>query len=103
METVHTAWSSLDDYRLAMRCTTCIGSAVNKSADRLNLPNGGYGFLGVCNDSVAMVQAGMRMAVTQFPCILAGQAKTVVGAAIMVRSTACMLGMQNNCLVQLGW
>jgi len=86
MELAHTSWSCRSDYVQAMRCTTCIGAAVNKSADRLNLPNGGYGFLGVCNDSVAMVQAGMGTAVTQFPCILAGQAKTVVGAAITVRS-----------------
>ena len=31
---------------------------------------------GVCNDSVATIQAAMEEPVTMFPCILAGQAKT---------------------------
>jgi hypothetical protein len=68
-----------------MRCTSCVAAVVNKAADRLGLPFGGYGYLGVCNDSVAMVQAGLGEQVTQFPCILAGAAKVTVSQTFEVR------------------
>jgi hypothetical protein len=84
MEVQHTKWSTMEEHRQVMKSTTVIASVVNKSADRLKLPNGGYGFLGVCNDSVAMVQAGCGCPVTQFPCILGGQAKVTIAAAFKV-------------------
>jgi hypothetical protein len=85
MELAHSSWSTVEDYKAAMRCTTCVAATVNCTADRLKLPNGGYGYLGVCNDSVAMVQASLQEEVTLFPCILAGGAKTILGSAIKVR------------------
>jgi hypothetical protein len=88
MEVKHTSWSTPEEFKQAMKCTTVIGSVINKCADRLNLPNGGYGFLGVCNDSVAMVQSGTGCPVTQFPCILAGLAKTTMAAAFKACSLA---------------
>lgn len=89
MELSHTSWRSIYDYGRVIKATTCLSSVINVTADRLRLPSGGYGFLGVCNDSVAMVQAALGEPVTQFPCLLAGQAKTIIGSAVKVR-TSCV-------------
>lgn len=48
---------------------------------------------GVCNDSVATIQAALEEPVTMFPCILAGQAKTQMAQtyAVCLTLTACLL------------
>lgn len=46
---------------------------------------GGYGYLGVCHDSVAIVQAAMQEPVTLFPCLLAGQAEVMMSKMYKVR------------------
>lgn len=48
----------------------------------------GCRYLGVCNDSVAIVQAGLGEAVTMFPCILAGRAKHKMSQLYQVRPLA---------------
>lgn len=53
-----------------------VANASNRMADERHLPSGGYGYLGVCLDSVATIQAGLGQAVTMFPCNISGQAKT---------------------------
>lgn len=50
---------------------------------------GGYGYLGVCHDSVAVVQAAMQEEVTLFPCLLAGQAEGVMSKMYTVRVPTC--------------
>lgn len=50
---------------------------------------GGYGYLGVCHDSVAVVQASMQEEVTLFPCLLAGQAESVMSRMYTVRALRC--------------
>jgi hypothetical protein len=84
MEVQHTKWSTMEECMQVMRCTPVILSVENKSADCLKLPNGGYGLLDVCIDSVAMVQSGCGCPITLFPCILAGQAKITIVAAFKV-------------------
>jgi hypothetical protein len=98
MEVVHTAWSTTKEYKAAMLCTTAIGLVVNKAADRLGVPNGGYGYFGVCNDSVAMVQAGLGEKVTQYPCILAGAAKATISQAFEVRFLAASHWSTHACV-----
>jgi hypothetical protein len=88
MELRHGEWSTVPQLRAAMRATTVIASATNIAADRLRLPNGGYGYLGVCNDSVAAVQAALGEEVTMYPCILAGRAKATMSRTYEVRAAA---------------
>lgn len=61
-----------------------VSCVTNRMADVLNLPNGGYGYLGVCNDSVATIQAAMHEAITMFPCVWAGHAKTYMAESYAV-------------------
>ena len=53
---------------------------------------GGYGYLGVCHDSVAIVQAALQQEVTLFPCLLAGEAETIMSQMYKARRprTSCM-------------
>ena len=102
MEVQHSSWHSAHEFREVVRATTCLSAAVNISSDRLRLPSGGYGYLGVCNDSVAMLQAAMGEPVTQFPCILAGQAKAVISAALKVRAISATGPYASRCCVYAG-
>lgn len=84
-EAKHSRWSTSSEYARAADVTAMVANVTNRLADEHNLPNGGYGYLGVCNDSVATVQAALSEPVTMFPCILAGQAKIQMAKAYGVR------------------
>lgn len=84
METRHNEFKDVCNLRAVVRATSAIASVTNVAADRLRLPNGGYGYLGVCNDSVAAVQAALGAPVTMFPCILAGRAKATMARTYQV-------------------
>jgi hypothetical protein len=84
-EVKHSSWSGSREYAAAADFAAMIANVTNHLADEHQLPNGGYGYLGVCNDSVATIQAAMNEPVTMFPCILAGQAKIQVLKAYDVR------------------
>ena len=56
VEVQHGSWAGLDDWRRGFQATSAVAAVTNKAADRTQLPMGGYGYLGVCNDSVAQLQ-----------------------------------------------
>lgn len=88
-ERQHTDWSTRAEFAAAMRHASCVSATINRAADRLKLPSGGYGYLGVCNDSVAMVQAGLQLPITQFPCIVAGEGLSVLARTFQVCCRHC--------------
>lgn len=45
---------------------------------RRRLPNGGYGYLGICMDSAAAIQQALTGQVTLFPLVLCGKVKSRV-------------------------
>lgn len=85
VEVVHSKWSSMAEYSAALQAASVVAAVTNYTADRSRLPNGGYGTLGVCNDSVAVVQAALGAQVTMFPCILAGSSKRALQLTYQVR------------------
>ena len=49
VERFHTNWSTMTEYRTVMQHAAAVASSVNRAADQLKLPSGGYGYLGVCH------------------------------------------------------
>jgi len=74
----HPRWSNLHQFRAAMETSTVSSIALNITATRSRLPNGGYGYLGICMDSTASIQMALTGKTTLFPLILGGQVKTCV-------------------------
>jgi hypothetical protein len=52
---------------------------------------------GVCNDSVATIQAALEEPVTMFPCILAGQAKIQMAQTYSVRTSSFLCRCSLTC------
>jgi hypothetical protein len=61
----------LDPVR-ATEVTTLLFTCINSIANRMNLPNGGYGTVGVCNDSSAIVEATVRGQTDIYPLVHIG-------------------------------
>eukprot|EP00892_Ulva_mutabilis_P000379 jgi/Ulvmu1/10341/UM061_0024.1 len=90
MELEHSTWTRPEEYAAAADIAAMVATATNNTADELDLPNGGYGYLGVCHDSVAIVQAALQEEVTVFPCLLAGQAETIMSRMYSEIHDTCM-------------
>jgi hypothetical protein len=56
----------------ATEVTTLLFACINSIAMRMNLPNGGYGAVGVCNDSSAIVEATVRGQTDIYPLVHIG-------------------------------
>lgn len=69
------ALDSFDNVIKAVRLTTTSAAVLNVAATRGQMMFGGYGFLGVCIDSVAAIQKAMTGDCTLYPLILGGDAK----------------------------
>uniref|UniRef100_A0A7S1BN76 Uncharacterized protein n=1 Tax=Corethron hystrix TaxID=216773 RepID=A0A7S1BN76_9STRA len=56
----------------AVRAAMFVGTFLNSVGDKMNLPFGGYGTTGVCNDSVAAVELAVNGSTDVHPCIAVG-------------------------------
>ena len=89
VEVRHTKWTS-EHHTTVMRQCAVTSAVFSTLADRLKLSRGGYGALGVCNDTTALVasSAGEKRN-WQWPCMLGGPAKVLVMQELKV----CLLGL----------
>jgi len=63
MQTEHAKWEGTRAITAAT-LASALALAANRVADRRRWPCGGYGYLGVCSDSAAAVEAAMRLVET---------------------------------------
>lgn len=69
-------FDTASDRRNAYRLMTVISAVTNACADADNVVVGGYGFMGVCLDSVALLQHALTGSCTMYPLFLGGAGKT---------------------------
>lgn len=69
------ALCSAEDRQQALRRITCISAVSNCIADENHVVVGGYGFMGVCLDSVALLQQSLTGTCSMYPLFLDGAAK----------------------------
>ncbi len=65
-ENIHDCFGP-EDTCTVLELAACYTKVLRKTARFLNLPVDGYGITGVCNDSVAMIQAAMGRPITLYP------------------------------------
>ena len=89
---IHTpeACRSADDRQKIFRRITCISAVSNCIADENHVVVGGYGFMGVCLDSIALLQHSLTGTCSMYPLFLDGAAKMylVQGYKIFERENA---------------
>ncbi|KAJ8901735.1 hypothetical protein NDN08_003941 [Rhodosorus marinus] len=78
---LHGIWS-FEDMISGVKHASHIMNIYNYIATKWNLPVGGYGYSGVCLDSVALVQHSVKGETTVFPIMIGGGVKVEIAQAI---------------------
>eukprot|EP00933_Yihiella_yeosuensis_P064996 TRINITY_DN68596_c0_g1_i1.p1 TRINITY_DN68596_c0_g1~~TRINITY_DN68596_c0_g1_i1.p1 ORF type:complete len:211 (+),score=19.64 TRINITY_DN68596_c0_g1_i1:1-633(+) len=64
---------SHDDAIRAIRMCSIVAVTFNRLATEFNLPSGGYGILGVCNDSSTLIDFALRGTTNSYPLLSTGR------------------------------